>query len=248
MDALLSFHGIDRSRSVLSYAPDEFERLLDGLQADGVAIVPLAELLAGRAAGAGDRVALTFDDGFRSVHAEALPQLARRRLPFLVYVVAGWIGRDNRWPGQPAAIERFELMGESELRELVAAGGELGGHSMNHVDCRGLDAATAQRELVDARTTLEQRFGVAVRHFAWPYGRFDAASRARIAAHWESAATTRLDYLPREVAPARHDLPRIDTWYLRDPARRLPLFSARTRAWIGWRRLLRRVKSAAYGS
>jgi peptidoglycan/xylan/chitin deacetylase (PgdA/CDA1 family) len=254
MDALLAFHGIDDSGSVLSVRPDAFDRLLDLLQDEGVAIVSLDELLApspagGEVSGAGrHRVALTFDDGLRSVHSAAWPRLARRKLPFTVYVVADWIGRDNRWPGQPAAIERFELMGEAELRELEASGATLGGHTANHVDCRGLAPDVAQRELVDSRQRLEQRFGCAVSHFAWPYGRFDAASRARVVSAYESAATTRLAYLPPGPAAVRHDLPRIDAWYLRDPGRRLPLFSPRTRAWIAWRRLLRRVKGAAYGS
>ncbi|MBM4015713.1 MAG: polysaccharide deacetylase family protein [Planctomycetes bacterium] len=253
MDALLAFHGIDDSGSVLSYPPDQFDRLLDLLQEAGVSFVSLDQLLAPPVAGAAaaaarHRVALTFDDGLRSVHAAALPRLARRRLPFTVYVVADWIGRDNRWPGQPAAITRFELMGETELRELQAAGATLGGHTANHVDCRGLAPDVAQRELQESRTRLEQRFGAPFRHFAWPYGRFDAAARARVVATWESAATTLLDYLPADVPAARHDLPRLDSWYLRDPARRLPLFAPRTRAWIAWRRWLRRVRGAAYGS
>jgi len=251
MDALLSFHGIDPSGSVLSYAPDDFERLLDGLQQEGVAIVALDALLDAPAAG-GPRVALTFDDGFASVHAEALPRLARRKLPFTVYAVADWIGRDNRWPSQPGSIARFELMGEAQLRELLAAGATIGGHTANHVDCRGLAPAVAQRELVDSRTALEQRLGAPVRHFAWPYGRRDAAARALVERHWSSSVTTELAYLPAAPAASaarpRHELARLDTWYLRDPARRLPLFGPRTRAWIAWRRLLRRVKGAAYGS
>ncbi|MSR46024.1 MAG: polysaccharide deacetylase family protein [Planctomycetes bacterium] len=250
MDALLTFHGIDRSGSVLSYSPEDFERLLDGLQAEGVAIVAL-DALRVPSTGAAPRVALTFDDGFRSVHADALPRLARRGLPFTAYVVSDWIGRDNRWPGQTAAIPRFELMGQTELQELLAAGGTIGGHTANHVDCRALAPDAARRELVDSKAALEQRFGSRVSHFAYPYGWHDAASRAEVALHWSSAVTTLLDYLP-EVAARRaarvHEWPRLDSWYLRDPARRLPLFAPRTRAWIAWRRLLRRVKGAAYGA
>ena len=258
MDALLAFHGIDGSGSVLSYAPDDFERLLDGLQAEGVAVVALDELLASAAnragataaahAGAPHRVALTFDDGFTSVHAEALPRLARRKLPFTVYAVADWIGRDNRWPTQTPGIPRFPLMAATQLRELGAAGATIGGHTATHADCRGLDAAALRRELVDSKETLQQLLQQEVRHFAWPYGRFDATADAALRPHWSSAVTTRLAYLPPPAARDVHALPRLDSWYLRAPERRLPLFSTRTRAWIAWRRALRAVKGAAYGT
>ncbi len=247
MDALLSFHGIDDSGSVLSYAPAEFERLLDGLLEEGVSVVALDELLATNGSAA-PRVALTFDDGFRSVHAQALPRLAARKLPFTVYAVAGYLGRDNRWPSQPASIARFELMDAVQLRELAAAGATIGGHTSTHPDCRGLDAASLQREVVDSRSQLEAQLGAPVRHFAWPYGRFDAAADAAMRPHWQSAVTTRLAYLPGPTVRDVHALPRLDTWYLREPQRHRPLFGPRTRAWIAWRALLRSLKGAAYGS
>ena len=250
MDALLAFHGIDDSGAVLSYSPDDFERLLDGLLAEGVAVVALDELLApaAPAAGAAHRVALTFDDGFTSVHAEALPRLARRKLPFTVYAVADWIGRDNRWPTQAKGIPRFTLMDATQLRELAASGATIGGHTATHADCRGLDEAALRRELRDSKETLQQLLQREVRHFAWPYGRFDAAADAAMRPHWSSAVTTRLAYLPVPAARDAHALPRLDTWYLRAPQRRLPLFAPTTRAWIAWRRALRAVKGAAYGS
>ncbi len=258
MDAILAFHSIDDSQSVLSFHPAQLERLLDGLLEEGVTFVPLAELAGGAGTGAAvaatlvasasPRVALTFDDGLRSVHAAVLPRLAARKLPFTVYVVTDWVGRDNRWPSQPSGIPRFELMGWSELAELQAAGAQIGGHTANHVHCKGLSDAEAVRELVASKRALEQRLGQPVTHFAYPYGTFDPPALARVRSTYESAVTTRLGYLPAMAARDRHRLPRLDSWYLREPARRLPLFAPRTRAWIAWRALLRRAKGAVYGA
>jgi peptidoglycan/xylan/chitin deacetylase (PgdA/CDA1 family) len=251
VDAILAFHSIDDSGSVLSYRRDELARLIDGLRAEGVAFVPLDELLGsagGGASGGAKRVALTFDDGLRSVREAALPLLQRERVPFLTYVVSGRVGSDNRWPTQPPAIPRFELMDWKELEELRDAGVGIGGHTASHPHLRGLADGELAREVDDSRHALEQRLGVAVRHFAYPYGSLDERSVARVRAGYASAVTTRLAWLP-EPAAARDAcrLPRLDTWYLRAPERRLPLFSAATRRWIAWRALLRRVKGAVYG-
>ena len=247
MDAILAFHSIDESGSVLSYRRDELARLIDGLHEEGVAIVPLSELLE-PAAAAPPRAALTFDDGMRSVRTDALPILAAAKLPFTVFVVSSFVGRDNRWPTQPAGIARFELMDWKELEELRAAGAELGGHTANHADLRGLDDTELARELDDSRRALEDRLRSPVRHFAYPYGRFDERALARVRAGYASAVTTKLAFLPeRAAARDRHRLPRLDTWYLREPARRPPLFGARSRARLALRALLRGAKGAVYG-
>src|SRR5688572_13678458 len=133
MDAILAFHSIDDSGSVLSYRRDELAALLDGLREEGVALVPLGELLVPRRDGR-HRVALTFDDGLRSV-LDALPLL--RGVPATIFVVAGRVGLDNRWPSQPAGIARFELLTWPQLAELRDAGFEIGGHTATHPDLRG---------------------------------------------------------------------------------------------------------------
>jgi len=247
MDAILAFHSIDDGGSVLSYRAVELGRLLDLLREEGVGLARLDELLAPAADGR-HRVALTFDDGLRSVHRHALPLLAAASAPFTVYVVSDWVGRDNRWPSQPPGIPRFELMDWSELAELRAAGASIGGHTAGHVRLRGLAAAELARELDDSRRRIEERLGESVRHFAYPYGAHDRASVARVRAGYATAATTRLSFL-REPAARRdpHLLPRIDAWYLREPDRRLPLFGARSRGRIALRALLRRAKGAVYG-
>jgi hypothetical protein len=67
--AVITFHGVDASGSVLALAPTTLRGLIAGIRAASHEIVPLRELLASPAA---NRVAL-FDDGLASVAENALP-------------------------------------------------------------------------------------------------------------------------------------------------------------------------------
>ena len=40
-----------------------------------------------------DSVAITFDDGYASIHSEALPVLTEFKVPATVFVLTGWINR-----------------------------------------------------------------------------------------------------------------------------------------------------------
>lgn len=239
MDLILTFHSIDRSGSVLSYSPEAFRRLVEGLLEEGVEFSTMDDLLAPAEAGR-DRVLLTFDDGFTSVHRDALPVLAELGVPALMYVVTDWVGRDNRWPTQDPNALTMELMSWGELRELMQGGFEIGSHTANHVKLDRVDASERESELAGSRQRLADELGVEARHFAYPYGLHGPEDPGRVAAHYASAVTTDMRALSATDDP--HRLPRIDAYYLRDPERHLPLFGARTRRYLRLRAALRAVR------
>ncbi len=243
MDAILTFHSIDASGSVLSYAPEDFRRLVEGLLDDGVRVVTLADLL--QPDPAGRRVALTFDDGFTSVRREALPVLEELKLPALLYAVSGWLGKQNRWPTQPADAPDFELMSLAELRELRDGGFEIGCHTANHPRLDRLEAADWDAEVEESRAFLEDGLGAPVRHFAYPYGAYDEEAVRRVGELFDTAVTTRLAFLGAAEDPLR--LPRLDTYYLRRPGLHRPLFGGRTRWYLGVRAGLRRLRERLVG-
>src|SRR5437763_8996597 len=72
MRAILTFHSIDDSGSVLSYSPNTFDKLLLALQRSAIPLLDLGTLLRPETK---TGVALTFDDGMRSIFTEALPIL-----------------------------------------------------------------------------------------------------------------------------------------------------------------------------
>jgi peptidoglycan/xylan/chitin deacetylase (PgdA/CDA1 family) len=101
-------------------------------------------------------VAVTFDDGFRSVIENAVPELLKRSIPFTVFVPSGCLGARPAWvrnPQHPSFGE--QVLTASELRELARAPlVTLGSHSITHRNLVGLDAPSATHELERSKAEL----------------------------------------------------------------------------------------------
>ena len=245
MDAIFTFHSIDTSGSVISYAPDDLHRFVTCLAEEGVRIASLTELLQPNPDGR-DRAALTFDDGFASVHRNALPILASSGTPATVFVVAEWVGKDSNWPSRPRGAPRFDLMSWTALRELGSASFEIGCHTANHTPLANLSEEEWDRELRVSRCRLEEELQTHVRHFAYPYGVHSRSAVHRVRAIYDSAATTRLGFLAPSMDFYR--LPRIETYYLRSPERHRPLYGRRTRRYLKLRGAIRWLRARVSGS
>ncbi len=61
-------------------------------------------------------------------------------------------------------------MDERQIRDWLAAGHEIGAHTLTHPALAELPPERARAEIFDSRKLLEDRFGVPVRHFCYPYG------------------------------------------------------------------------------
>ncbi len=239
MDLILTFHSLDTSGSVISYSPDDFRQVVEGLLEEGVALVGMDELLRDEGQADQPRALLTFDDGFSSVHEHALPLLAELGVPALLYVVTGWVGRTNRWPTQGAGAPEFDLMDWSQLRELQAAGIELGSHTVQHPHLADLEEGDLERELASSKRSLEDELQQAVRHFSYPYGTYRSSTTEAVRKHYNTATTTDMRWLGTGDDPLL--LPRVDAYYLREPKRWAPIFGARTRTYLKGRAVLRNV-------
>ena len=135
-------------------------------------------------------IVLTIDDGFRSVHEHALAILRRRDFRAILFLVADRLGRQNDWEvaeGEAMA----PLMNETEVREWLAAGHVIGSHTLSHPRLTRVAPAAAREEIVASRCRLEDRFGVPVRHFCYPYGDWNSAVRGWVEeAGYATACTT----------------------------------------------------------
>jgi peptidoglycan/xylan/chitin deacetylase (PgdA/CDA1 family) len=191
---ILCYHGVGPTSTSLDpgflrVRPDVFRAQLDLLLGAGFEFVTVAEL-AHRSAGVeppAGLAALSFDDGMDDNHAVVLPLLTELGLPATVYVTTGLIGKPNPWlaPGAGA-----RMMGEQELRELAAAGFEIGAHSVTHPDLSQLDYEGCLREMTESRRTLERVVGVPVQTFAYPFCRYGPAAVAAARASGFTAAVT----------------------------------------------------------
>lgn len=141
---------------------------------------------------AGKRVVLTFDDGFANVLSYGLEPLARNGFRAIEFLVPGLLGKVNEWEvKQGEAPER--LMDGAQVREWLAAGHEIGSHTVTHPHLTQIGRAQAREEIFASRKRLEDEFGAPVRHFCYPYGDWNPAVRDLVReAGYETACTTEL--------------------------------------------------------
>ena len=230
--AILTYHSIDDSNSVISTPPGVFQAQMEWLAAEGLRVLPLAE--AWQTPGA---TALTFDDGYRSFLEQALPVLDRFGFPATVFVVSGHSGGRNEWVPQDRGVPRLELMDWAELRRLPARI-EIGSHSISHADLTRLSAEETDRELRQSRAEIEDRLGRDVRVFAYPYGAVSPPVRQAASRHYRLACGTELGFSGPE--DDRWMLRRLDAYYLRPAFWFRRTWRASGRAYLGARALLRR--------
>lgn len=215
---ILTYHSLDDSGSVVSVSPAAFRSHMDWLRARGSSGIALGRLLdgwEGRAPLPARPVVLTFDDAFRNFAEVGRPVLESCGFGATVFAVAARCGGLNEWPGQLARIPRLPLLSAAELRELSAAGFEIGSHGLTHAPLDALPPAEAEREVVGSKRALEDALGRPVDLLAYPYGRSGAAVKALAAAHYRAACGVVL--ATARSASDRHALPRIDAYYVRRP-------------------------------
>ena len=128
-------------------------------------------------------VVISFDDGYRPQFTYALPELRR-----------------HGWPGVLNMKAEGSDLYESNVRAMIAAGWELAAHTIDHLDLTTLDAAQLQEETAGGRAILRRQYGVPVKDFCYPAGRFDqTAIEAVEAAGYESATTEIAGYADRST-------------------------------------------------
>ena len=175
-------HVDDTTPASTSLSPRDFRAQIEYLDREGFAVLPLLELLDAIANGRpvpDKSVAITFDDGYRSVLTTALPLLHARQWPFTVFVnseaVDSGYGIYLSW---------------DDLRTLGAQGGTIGNHTVSHAHLvrRQSGESDAQwrrrvrQEIAGAGARLESEVGpYAVPVFAYPYGEYTKEIKAIVA-------------------------------------------------------------------
>jgi len=120
-------------------------------------------------------VVISFDDGYRPQFTYALPEL-----------------RKHGWPGVLNLKAEGSDLYESNVRAMIGAGWELAAHTIDHSDLTTLDAAQLKRETAGARQILRREYGVPVKDFCYPAGRFDPTVIAAVEAAGYVTATTEI--------------------------------------------------------
>ena len=212
MKAILTFHSIDDSGSVLSYSPELFDRLLRSLDAADIPVVDLGTLLE---PGSQKGVALTFDDGMHSVLENALPIMVEHAAKAHLFVTTSAVGTGDPWPKQPTDVPSFDMLSWDDIEHLHDSGVFIDAHTATHPDMRTLDSSEMSDECEFANEEIGRRLGRRPEYFAYPFGYHNRNCRTTCGEIYKACVTTELRSLGDDEDPAA--LPRLDSYYLQSP-------------------------------
>lgn len=175
--AILLYHRVGVGDREIDLDASAFERHMAYLAEHG-AVRTLDEALEGDGPGG---VVVTIDDGLRDFHEHALPVLVRHGIPVLLYQATGLVdGVSNRADEGPT----WSQLGEAVSTGLVT----VGSHTHGHVDLSKASEEEAEREVRTSKELIEDRLGVACRHFAYPWAVSGPAADRVVARHFRTAA------------------------------------------------------------
>jgi peptidoglycan/xylan/chitin deacetylase (PgdA/CDA1 family) len=159
---ILCYHSLGQpSFGVNDVRPARFKRQIETALRAGYRFVPAAVIA--ETGGTEKDLAITFDDGCKTVLTAGAPILRDFGVPWTVFVVSGWC----ETLGSGAS---DTLLSWREIECLAADGVEIGSHSVTHPDFGRLDEDQTVEELVASRAMIERRLGFAPKSFAIPLG------------------------------------------------------------------------------
>lgn len=183
---VLMYHSVSddppRDTRRLSVHPEAFAAQLATLEAMGCTTPSFGELGAALATGTPlpeRSVVLTFDDGYADFHRHAAPLLDAHGFTATVFVTTGWL--DDA--GEQAAGEPLDrMLSWAQVRELAAAGIEIGAHSHSHAQLDQIPGPALRAELRHSKALLEAGIGRSVTTLAYPFGYSSRRVRDEVAA------------------------------------------------------------------
>ena len=132
-------------------------------------------------------VILTIDDGYDDLYDYALPILKEFNYPFTFYLYTNFLGGSGR------------TLNDKEVKELLSSGGELGSHSVSHdflIRAKRKFGDNKKyeewllKEIKGSKDSLEKKFGVKIKSFAYPYGEYSDFLANKIKEAGYSSAVT----------------------------------------------------------
>jgi peptidoglycan/xylan/chitin deacetylase (PgdA/CDA1 family) len=116
-------------------------------------------------------VCITFDDGYADNCQTAVPWLLEQKIPFTYFVTTNHVQSGEPFAHDVAAGHPLTPNTVEQLRDMAAAGVEIGAHTRTHTDLGQLDdKQSLHDEIVGSKRDLEALLDRAVRYFAFPFG------------------------------------------------------------------------------
>jgi peptidoglycan/xylan/chitin deacetylase (PgdA/CDA1 family) len=178
---ILLYHHISQFDSPTTstyYAlPEDFETQIRALHDWGYTSISISQLVEAILHGArlpNRPVVITFDDGNLDVYTNAFPIMQKYDFTGVMYIVVNELHADG-------------YMGVDQIQEMVAAGWEVGSHSMTHAHLS--DAHERLNfEIYQSRIELQGALDLPVMSFAYPYGEMDATVSTQVQSYGYTSA------------------------------------------------------------
>lgn len=210
---VLCYHAVSNQwPAALATTPERLREQLEFLVRQGYSGATFSDVVAGDIPA--KAVAITFDDGYRSVLDHGFPVLSEFGFPATVFVPTSLVGLSTPmswsgieiWEGGPHEDE-LRPMNWNELRKLKDAGWEIASHTRSHPQLPELADTDLHAELAESREVCTRELRATCRSLAYPYGAVDArVARAAGEAGYEAAASLS----PGPPDPLRW--PRVGVW------------------------------------
>ena len=158
---ILMYHHIAETDPPSQYfvSPQNFELQMRNLKEWGYSSISLSQLAQAVEYGAElppKPVILTFDDGYMDVYENAFPVLQKYGFTGVTYII----------------VQQLEIGGfqhAEQLKEMLAAGWEVGSHTYSHSDLRQAEV-NLTAEIIESKQKLENLLETPVNTFSFPYG------------------------------------------------------------------------------
>jgi len=187
MKAIITFHSIDNKDSVISYSPLLFSSLLNVLADRNIPICDLETLLRPEV---DNGVALTFDDGMKSVFTHALPVLRDYGASAHVFITTDAINNDRQWPYNHENVPCYDMLDWREIEQLHDEGINIESHTQTHPDMREISMIQIEEECGSADRVISERLGRTPQYFAYPFGYHNANTRDFSRRNYQASVTT----------------------------------------------------------
>jgi peptidoglycan/xylan/chitin deacetylase (PgdA/CDA1 family) len=105
-------------------------------------------------------IVITFDDGNLNIYNNAFPIMQEFGFPGVFYIVGNRVNSGTNIAQAP------------QLKEMIAAGWEIGSHSYTHSDLT-LNHNIVRYEMLQSKLDIEEELDVEVQTFAYPFGTID---------------------------------------------------------------------------
>lgn len=159
----------------LSVPPEKFRNQLDLIAESGYGTTTFQDINNGTSSE--KPIVITFDDGYSNFYDNAFPELKKRKMTAVVYIISDFVGKDG-------------YMTSDQIKEISSYGIEIGAHTKTHPDLTIISNEKAREEIFGSKSALEQIIGKGIISFCYPSGKYNQETESLVKEAGYTFATT----------------------------------------------------------